>query len=143
MASNVFKLIIEEIGIIETIRQLISFACVGVVGTTLQYLILFSLVIIARVDPVIASVCGSVVGPIVNYFLNYHWTFRSNKRHREAMTKFLTIAFSGILLNAGIMLLLASICSIYYIAAQITSTVTILFWNFTLNKIWTFRSVPN
>jgi putative flippase GtrA len=115
------------------------FAFVGAVSTGIQYLILSSLVILARADPVAASAIGFVMAAAANYLLNYRFTFRSTQPHGPALLKFITLASIGLLLNSAIMQLLAR-GALHYLLAQVVATGVVLLWNFFGNACWTFRS---
>ncbi|MEW6570100.1 MAG: GtrA family protein [Nitrospirota bacterium] len=123
------------------IVQFFTFAGVGVVGTAAHYAVLFLLVEIAEIRPVIASGFGFVTGAIVNYYLNYHITFRSNKRHYEAALKFFLVALCGLLLNTFIMFFTTELLYMNYLVAQVLATGLVLLWNFTCNRLWSFREV--
>lgn len=119
--------------------RFIAFAAVGLVGTAAHYLTLAGLVELAGVDPVAGSVSGFLVGAAVNYVLNYHLTFKSDKRHREAATKFFAVAASGFVINAGLMHLLVNVATVPYLLAQVGVTGFLVFWHYALNALWTFR----
>lgn len=120
--------------------QFFQFTCVGAVGTGAHYLVLVSLVEIARWSPVLSSVFGFVTGACINYFLNYMWTFRSTKDHRETVIKFFIVALVGLFINTLIMsFLTSSFLKMNYLLSQIFTTGIVLIWNFCGNKIWTFR----
>jgi len=122
----------------ETFRQLVFFTGIGAVGTTGHYLTLISLVEFAGLNPGLATTAGFVVGALINYILNYRFTFRSSKRHRDALAKFLIIALVGALLNYGIMVSGTKYTQIHYLIIQLVATALVLLWNFLLNKFWTF-----
>ncbi|OYY94857.1 MAG: hypothetical protein B7Y41_04685 [Hydrogenophilales bacterium 28-61-23] len=118
--------------------QFMQFAGVGVIGTAAHYLLLVMLVEIFGAGVVAASTAGAALGAVVNYFLNRRYTFRSEKRHVEALTKFMLIASIGLVLNSSFMILLVEILSVYYLLSQMLSTGLVLIWNFTGNRFWTF-----
>lgn len=121
-------------------KEFFCFSCVGVIGTCAHYLVLIVLTQLFHVYPVAASTCGFVAGAFVNYIFNYRWTFRSEKSHKDAMPKFFFIAIVGLFFNAGIMELLIQSIKIHYLISQIVATGVVLLWNFTGNKIWTFKA---
>jgi putative flippase GtrA len=123
----------------QQLRRFASFAAVGLVGTGGHYATLASLVELGGVDPVAGSVAGSLVGALINYVLNYHLTFHSDKRHREALSKFLTVAASSFVLNFLLMSLLVKGLDAPYLLAQVGVTGLLLLWNYVFNAIWTFR----
>lgn len=99
---------------------------------------LISLVEAINVNPVYATTLGFFVGALINYVLNYIYTFQSNKPHVEAVTKFLTVAAIGAVVNSSIMFLGQAVLQFNYILVQIIATGIVLLQNFSLNKWWTF-----
>lgn len=125
------------------VKQFLCFAGIGLIGTLAHYLTLVLMVEVAAMKAVFASVLGFGVGALFNYFFNYHITFRSRKVHHEALVKFFTVALIGLFLNTLIMILATEFFSLYYLLAQVISTGLVLFWNFTGNRLWTFREARN
>ncbi len=121
-----------------TIGQFLLFAGVGAIGTIGHYTTLIVLVQFWAVDPVFASSFGFVIGAMINYILNYEFTFRSKKRHAEALKKFLIVAIIGAGINGSIMYLGVEYTNINYLIVQIAATCVVLLWNFLVNKLWTF-----
>ena len=120
-------------------RQFIRFLMVGALATTIQYLILILLVRSLSFDAVIASGIGFIIAAITNYHINYHFTFHSNRRHHEAATRFFIVAMLGVLLNSLVMSIAIGLLYLHYLFAQTLATVCVLFWNFTLSRLWTFN----
>jgi len=114
------------------------FAGIGAIGTSGHYATLIMLVQLMNVDPVLATTIGFTVGALINYVLNYRITFNSNKRHREALTKFLTVAGIGAAVNGSIMSMGVRIFDVNYMITQLFSTAIVLVFNFMANKYWTF-----
>ena len=116
-----------------------SFALIGALATGLQYLVLIILVRVGGVDPVLASALGYIFSGILSYRLNYSFTFRSSKSHREAFVKFGMVSLSGLLINTGIMSFGVNLLEVNYLLVQLFSTGAVLFWNFLMNMVWSFR----
>jgi len=121
------------------LSQFLYFAGAGAVGTLVQYVVLIGLAQITDISPVLTSAAGFVLGTFVNYILNYRYTFRSTKNHREAMTKFMAVALVGLILNTFIMAVATEYFTLHYLLAQILATGLVLIWNFPANLLWTFR----
>ncbi|NBQ92051.1 MAG: GtrA family protein [Betaproteobacteria bacterium] len=119
--------------------QLVKYAGVGGVSAIFHYGTLVACVEWLKVSPVPASVAASGVGAGVNYLLNYHYTFRSDRHHGQSVPRFLTVAATGAGLNAGLMFLGVHLIEIHYLLAQLLSTAIVFFWNFLINRSWTFR----
>ena len=122
----------------KTSKQFFIYAGIGAIGTAGHYATLILLVQVSHTNPVFASTIGFIVGALINYVLNYHITFNSNKRHREALTKFFSIASLGAVINATIMTAGIDLFDIHYLIIQVAATCIVLVLNFTANKYWTF-----
>ncbi len=120
-------------------ERFIRFSGVGVMGTAAHYLLLILLVQRFAMDPVVASSLGALLGALVNYYLNYHYTFQSNKRHREALTKFMVVAVLAFFMNALFMYAFATALQWHYLLAQVLTTGLVFLWTFLANLLWSFR----
>lgn len=117
----------------------------GAIGTAGHYATLIFLVQVIAADPVFATTIGFVVGAVINYLLNYRITFNSNKKHRETLTKFFSVAALGAVINAAIMTTGMNMFEVHYLIIQVVATCFVLVFNFAANKYWTFadrRSCP-
>ena len=122
----------------KTSHQFLIYSVIGAIGTIGHYIILIFLVEFTRTGPVFATTAGFVVGALINYILNYRITFSSDKRHREAIVKFLIVAILGAAANAMIMSVGVNIFDAHYLVIQVVATCIVLSLNFTANKFWTF-----
>ena len=120
--------------------QFLRFATVGGIATAIHYLILVVLVQAANMNAVWASTIGFIISAVCNYLLNYRFTFRSNVEHRLAVIKFFIVAGVGLILNSLTMLILTEYMGVHYLLAQVLATGIVLLWNFTGNRLWTFKS---
>jgi putative flippase GtrA len=118
--------------------QFIDFAVVGAVGTGAHFVTLILLVQTAGWPPVAATTAGFLAGAIVNYALNYSLTFQSQAQHRDAMPRFLAIAFASMLVNVAIFWVLVHGMALHYLLAQIIATAVVLVVNFLANRALTF-----
>ncbi len=121
------------------LKQFLLFSVVGAVGTSGQYAMLILLVEVTKQNPVLASTLGFLVGALINYILNYRYTFKSDKPHRETLVKFLVVAAIGACINTGLMYVLIESIDLQYLIAQLLATAAVLAWNFLANKYWTFQ----
>ena len=119
--------------------QFLLFSAAGIFAAVGHYGTLIALSELAGAEPVPASLAGFIVGGIVSYLLNYRFTFRSKKQHREALTKFLVVASMGFALNGLVMWGLTGRVGLHYLPAQLVATGVVLIWTFSCNRIWTFR----
>ncbi|QGM98608.1 GtrA family protein [Methylocystis parvus] len=120
------------------LRQLATYASVGVGATAAHYAILIALVEAGGWAPVPATLCGYVVGGIVAYLLNRRHTFASDRPHAEAGWRFGLVAFAGFCVTYLLMSLFVNRFGAPYLPAQVATTVSAMFVTFALNRIWTF-----
>ena len=117
--------------------KFISFALVGSLGTLAHYSVLYALVEAQGYNAVAASGYGAWAGLLVNYVLNFKLTFNSNQSHTRTFPKFALIAVVGMGFNLLLMAWLTH--QLYYLYAQVSTTLLVLIWNFFANIIWTFK----
>lgn len=123
-------------------HQFAKFTGVGVMSAIGHYGLLVALVQFAGVGAVAASSAGALLGAWINYSLNYRFTFRSTKRHREAVLKFAVVAAVGLLLNTLFMWVGVELLHAHYLLSQVVTTGLVMVWSFTGNRMWTFHSPP-
>jgi len=126
--------------VVALVYQFVNFTGVGFISAIGHYGLLIALVQIGGVPAVPASAAGALLGAWINYTLNYHFTFRSSKRHREAVVKFAAIAIIGLSLNTVFMWVGVELIGAHYLLSQIITTGLIALWNFTGHRNWTFQS---
>ena len=119
--------------------QFLGYACVGAIGTVVQYVVLVVGVSVIDAAPVVASSVGVALGAIANYLLNYRFTFRSRKSHSEASVKFMAVAFVGLLINGATIDVAMRFFGAHYLIAQVIATAAVLLVGFVANRIWTFK----
>ena len=125
--------------IVSIVRQFTWYAGMGALGTLAHYAVLISLVESGSAGDLTASTLGFAVGALVNYLLNYRYTFRSRKSHREAFARFMTVALLGLAVNFLIMVLATRLADLNYVLAQLIATGAVLATTFLTNRGWTFR----
>jgi putative flippase GtrA len=121
-----------------TIGQFIKFAAIGALGTICHYILLIVMVSKFGQSPVLATSCGALLGAIINYVLNRSLTFRSSRKHREALPRFLLLATIGLVLNGLIMASLIDL-GMFYLMAQLIATGFILLFNYFVSRVWIFH----
>jgi putative flippase GtrA len=119
--------------------QLLHFSIVGVLGTTVHFFVLYTLVRLG-VSPLASTTIGAISGAVLNYLLSYYLVFRSRRAHYKALPRFLLIAAIGWGLNGVLFQGLYVYSEIPLWVAQFITTGIVLFWNFSGNRIVTFGS---
>jgi putative flippase GtrA len=120
--------------------QFLRFLVIGGLCTGLQYLVLIAAVEWGGVDPLIASGAGFVLSAVLNYLLNRLYTWGGRAEHRVAVTRFVLVVGSGLVLNLLGMRLLHGYLHWHYVPAQVLTTLVTLLWNFMWHRYWTFAT---
>ena len=122
------------------LRQFVKFTGAGFVSAIGHYGLLIALVQIAAVPAVPASAAGALLGAWINYSVNYRYTFRSTRQHRESVLRFAVVAAVGLVLNTLFMWVGVELIGVHYLLSQVVTTGLVLIWSFAGNRYWTFHS---
>lgn len=124
--------------VVINLRQVASFVVIGLCATAAHYTILVLLVQLAHKPPVPATLLGFCVGGIISYRLNRQHTFKSSKRHREAVWRFAAVAGVGFVATALLMTLAVDWRRLPYLPAQVVVTGIVTVWSYAASRWWTF-----
>ena len=116
----------------------LRFVVVGVIATSVHYLVLIAAVERAGWSAVWGSGLGFGTGAVVNYLLNRRFTFRSEVPHVTAVSRFVVVMGGALALNQLLMHVLTQVAGLPYLLAQVLTTGVTLFWNFAGNALWSF-----
>lgn len=124
----------------KTVSEAIKYMLVGASSAVIDICFLFIFVEYARIPLLLAVTLAFFIAVGNGFFWNKHWTFKNTgPRVGRQYTKFLLTSFVGL----GITLLLLSffvyVLALWYLVAKVLVTVIVFFWNFTVNRFWTFR----
>lgn len=122
------------------VRQAFGFGLVGLVATGFQYLILHLLVISIHLAPALASAIGYALSASLSYFANRRFVFCSNRRHMEALPRFMVVATAGLTINTLSIAFFLQYLPVHYLVAQVLATMVVFAWNFLANRFWTFAA---
>ena len=146
--------------------RFIKFSVVGTLGAVIDFGILNLLVQLAGFPKVPANICSFTVAVISNFIWNRLWVYPETRGEplRKQFGQFLVVNVAGLAINTAIfyasdlwflgeMGLLAGPVGalalvigmahfdLAYNGAKVIATVVVLFWNFFVNRLWTFRHV--
>jgi putative flippase GtrA len=151
-------------------ERFVKFLIVGTLGFVIDFGLLTLLVELVRMPEWVVAATGlpPTVGLIAantisftaavvsNFSLNRYWTYPESrsKRKRVQLPQFTLVSVIGLLLNNAILALLhtpfdrllADVKGMPfmvngYVPAKIVATVVVLFWNFFINRYWTYSNV--
>ncbi|MBU0671317.1 GtrA family protein [Patescibacteria group bacterium] len=124
------------------IFQFLRFVVVGIINTSIDYIIYLCLTrFIDWFDEnkVVATSIAFVVAATNSYFMNKFFTFRDkSKEYGTQYIKFFFVSLVGFGINAFIFYLLLE-TGMFDILAKVLTTGVVLVWNFFANKFWTFK----
>lgn len=118
-------------------KRFLRFAAVGLVNTAASFLVYITLLQF-QVFYIFASVIAYITGIGISYLLNTAFVFKSQKRKSTAY-KFVAVYLSALLINLSMLYLFVDILGINPVLGQILVTSAVLFYNYVLQSIWTFK----
>ncbi|MFT0861701.1 GtrA family protein [Ancylobacter sp. G4_0304] len=119
-------------------RQFFVFGVVGGISAIAHFSVLALLVETGMAGPVAGSAAGFVVAATMSYAMNRAFTFNATRGHAEAAWRFAVVATAGFVLNAVLMELFAARLGIYYLLAQLLTTLIVMVSNFLGYRLWAF-----
>lgn len=143
-AKLVFKLFSQK----KSVRQFIKFAIVGAVNSLVDWAVYFPLRILfqnitsldLQIARQIAKALSFIVSALSSYYMNRKWTFASKeKRVIAEASKFMIVASVGLLINSTVFYFITSYFGWAEFYGLVIATAVATFWNFFVNKGWTFK----
>lgn len=136
-------------------ERFFKFLVVGTIGFGVDFGLLTFLVEILGFVPVVANTFSFSAAVVSNFTLNRYWTYPDSrsKRRRIQILQFGMVSIIGLAINNLILFLLqypfdALLDAVHapqsiggYIPAKMVATVVVLFWNFFVNRFWTYNDV--
>lgn len=123
-----------------SIISFIRFCVVGSIGFTIDFLLLFVFVHFFRLNPLVGSFFSFIIATTTTFFFNKNWTFQNDSRkYTLLISKFFIVASVGLCFTILFMYLFWKKLHIYYLLAKTITAFLVLFWNFFVNKLWTFN----
>ncbi|MFA6524957.1 MAG: GtrA family protein [Patescibacteria group bacterium] len=125
------------------IAQFVKFAIIGTANTFVDFGIYFGLTRSSQfweTHYLWANFIAFVVAASSSYIFNKNWTFKDkNRKIRIQYSKFILVSAIGLSLNETILYFLVTHAGLHDLISKAMAISVVLFWNFTINKIWTFR----
>ena len=72
-------------------------------------------------------------------YLKHLYQLEKIDREAERFLKFCLVGFFGVFVNMGLLWILTEFIGLFYLISAVFSIQTAIFFNFTLNEIWTFK----
>jgi putative flippase GtrA len=138
-------------------ERFFKFLLVGTLGFIVDFGTLTFLVEVVGLEPVMANVFSFSAAVLSNFTWNRYWTYPESrsKRKRVQLIQFAVVSTLGLMINSLILFLLEGPFNalftlpffsflpedVGYLPAKMVATVVVLFWNFFVNRYWTYGNV--
>jgi putative flippase GtrA len=132
------------------VKRFIKFMVVGGFGAVLDITVLTILVFVFHVPDYVANVISVACAVVSNFTWNTLWTFPETRKHSQLQKFFLQFALVN-LVGLGINELVFIVADHYLFEpflgqlgiypAKLFAIGIVLFWNFGINRIWTYRDI--
>jgi putative flippase GtrA len=130
------------------LERFLKFMVVGTVGFVVDFGTLNLLVLLAGFPVLVANTISFSLAVISNYTWNRFWTYPDSRSKpvRSQLVQFVVVNVAGLGINT---LVLATLTPLFtrmigelgYNIAKAIATVIVLFWNFFVNRYWTYSDV--
>jgi putative flippase GtrA len=130
------------------LERFLKFMVVGTIGFVVDFGTLNLLVLVVGLPVLISNTISFSLAVISNYTWNRLWTYPDSRSKpvRSQLTQFVVVNVAGLGINT---LVLATLTPVFtrlvgelgYNIAKAIATVIVLFWNFFVNRYWTYSDV--
>lgn len=145
--------------------RFLKFTVVGAIGAIIDFGILYLQHSVLGFHIVLSNTCSFTTAVLSNFLWNRYWTYPDSRSKplSTQLRQFFIVNIAGWGINTGILLLLrypfASLMvnigsnltilsspelsyKLGYNLAKAVATVVVMFWNFGINRIWTYSDAP-
>ncbi|NLE76027.1 MAG: GtrA family protein [Chloroflexi bacterium] len=131
------------------LRRFVKFALVGTLGAVVDFTVLNLLILGAGFPKVWANTVSFSVAVLSNFTWNRLWSFPESRQRplRTQLPQFALVNLVGLAINQVVFLGLDHYIfgphfgPLGYNLAKAVAIVIVLFWNFGINRIWTYRGL--
>jgi len=130
------------------VERFVKFGLVGILGTLVDMGILNALILGLSFPKFWANTCSFSTAAFSNFVWNRLWSFPESRARPfgRQLGQFFAVSLVGYLINQAIFLsldrwLFTGWGPLGYNLAKAIATVVVLFWNFGINRLWTYRGL--
>ena len=121
--------------------KFLKFCVVGSIGLGIDFGTTYLIKEKAKWNKYVANSLGFICAASSNFFINKYWTFHDTDPDQLVQySKFILIAFIGLIINNGIIYILTSKRKVKFYRAKLVAVAVVVFWNFIINYNFTFTS---
>ncbi len=131
-----------------------KFLVVGGIGFVVDFGTLTLLKELFQTPTLVANTISFTMAVVSNFTLNRYWTYPDSRQKKlsSQLGQFAIVSIVGLVINNSLLWLLEApfdnvLATIEiavgkgYIPAKMVATVIVLFWNFFINRYWTYNDV--
>ena len=131
------------------LERFIKFALVGALGAVVDFTVLNILILAVGMPKVWANTCSFSAAVLSNFTWNRLWTFPESRSRplRTQLPQFALVNLIGLGINQIVFLGLDHYVftpmfgTLGYNVAKAVAIVIVLFWNYVVNRIWTYKGL--
>ena len=121
-------------------KQFLKYILIGLLGTGLDFLLLYSLVKYLHLFYLLAAFISIAIVLWISFSLNKYWTFKDGrKKYLRQFIKFVLAHALGNGINLMILVFLVEVFGLWYILAKICATAISAIFNFFITKELVFN----
>ncbi|MBN9221603.1 MAG: GtrA family protein [Mesorhizobium sp.] len=119
--------------------QIMRYGIVGLTAVAIHYAVLITLVELADMRKLVASIIGFCAAIPFNYYFQHRWVFRSRNDHSLALTRYMIVTTLGLAINS-IVFHTGLAVGLPYLLAQAVAILLVTAFNFIANRFYTFTA---
>ena len=130
------------------VERFLKFMVVGTIGFVVDFGVLNLLVLLAGLEVLVANTISFSLAVLSNFSWNRLWTYPDSRTKpiRSQLTQFFLVNVVGWGINTLVLWLLTPVFTaltgrLGYNIAKAIATIIVLFWNFFINRYWTYNDV--
>jgi putative flippase GtrA len=130
----------KETNLVKLFKQFVQFGLVGVINTTVSFIIYEVFAILLNIDYLVSNIVSYVVGAVISFTLNKIWTFGSKEPVKKEAIVFLSVFIPCLALQNVFLILCKENLGLGKTISYILATGFYMIINFFGHKYITFRN---
>ena len=123
--------------------KVVRFGLVGLSGILVNMGLLYALTEVAGLYYLVSAAIAIELSIVNNFVWNDVWTFKSARNLRfgrriQRILSFQAVSMGGLIINMGVLYILADIAGVYYLAANLAGIFVAFAWNYMVNRRYTW-----
>ncbi len=125
-------------------EKIVRFGLVGLSGILVNMGLLYALTEVAGLYYLVSAAIAIELSIVSNFVWNDIWTFKAARdlrlvRNLQRFGSFQAVSMGGLVINMGILYLLADVAGVYYLIANLAGILIAFAWNYAANRHYTWR----